>query len=558
MKKFLSLLLVAALVITFAAGCGGDNDGNQGGEATLDEKQYVNTSIIAEPTTFDSVIATDTVAMNMLNNMMEPLVRLIEHEDRTVEPVPAGAEKYEVSEDQTVWTFHLRDNTWSDGQPVTAHDYEYGIKRVLDPNVGAAYSYIMMPIKNAMAVNTGEKPLDELGVKALDEKTLEITLESPCSYFLGLVYHSVMLPQRQDIIEKYGDQYGTDADKLVYCGPFTCTQWVHNSEIVLTKNENYWDKDNVKLESVNYKVIQDENAVYNSLENGSIDLANTSTKEWTETFKQFDELEYYESDNSSVFYQYYNQYDELFSNAKVRKAFAIAVDREEMNEVVYDGQNKPAYGFVPPQVYVGDTEYRGAVEKDAMQKLIEENPDPKALLVEGLKELGMDPDPSKLTVEMQLGGTDQWTKKLGEYMQQVYKEKLGVTVELKMLEWGVFIDNYYNYEYQMAMMQFGSDFNDPLAMLTSAESSQDGFCIGYGDERVDELIYAATAEMDTAKKIEMIKEIEDIFIYRDCCVAPLNFSVGHSFTYDYLQGLAFTNFATNGYKYAYTRGRSAR
>lgn len=557
MKKFLSLILAAALVMTFAAGCG-DKGGNNGEEAGLDEKQYVNTSIIAEPTTFDSVIATDTVAMNVLNNMMEPLVRLIEHEDRTVEPVPAGAEKYEVSDDKTVWTFHLRDNAWSDGQPVTAHDYEYGIKRVLDPNVGAAYSYIMMPIKNALAVNTGEKPLDELGVKTLNDKTLEITLEYPTSYFLGLVCHSVMLPQRQDIVEKYGDQYGADVDKLVYCGPFMCTQWVHNSEIVLSKNENYWDKDNVKLENINYKIIKDENAVYNSLENGSIDLANTSTKEWTETFKQFDELEYYESDNSSVFYQYYNQYDELFSNAKVRKAFAIAVDREEMNEVVYDGQNKPAFGFIPPQVCVGETEYRGAVEKDAIQKLIEENPDPKALLVDGLKELGMDPDPTKLTVEMQLGGTDQWTKKLGDYMQQVYKEKLGVNVELKMLEWGVFIDNYYNYEYQLAMMQFGADFNDPLSMLSSAESSQDGFCIGYGDERIDKLIYAATAEMDTAKKIEMIKEIEDIFIYRDCCVSPLNFSVSHSFTYDYLQGLAFTNFATNGYKYAYTRGRSAR
>ena len=109
MKKFLSLILAAALVMTFAAGCG-DKGGNNGEEAGLDEKQYVNTSIIAEPTTFDSVIATDTVAMNVLNNMMEPLVRLIEHEDRTVEPVPAGAEKYEVSDDKTVWTFHLRDN----------------------------------------------------------------------------------------------------------------------------------------------------------------------------------------------------------------------------------------------------------------------------------------------------------------------------------------------------------------------------------------------------------------------------------------------------------------
>lgn len=555
MKKFLALLLAGAMVLSFAAGCSQDSSGDD--EAALDQEQYLNTYITAEPTTFDSVIATDTNAINLLNNVMEPLVRLIEKEDRSVEPVPAGAEKYEISDDQTVWTFHLRDNTWSDGKPVTAYDYEYGIKRVLDPNEGASYSYILMPIKNAMAVNCGEKPLEELGVKALDEKTLEITLEAPCSYFLGLVYHSVMLPQRQDVVEKYGDQYGVDADKAVYCGPFKCAEWVHNSELVLTKNENYWDKDSVQLNTVNYKIIQDENAIYNSLENGSIDMATTSTKEWTDIFKQNDDLEFTETNTSNVFYQYYNQNDELFCNEKVRKAFIIAVDRNDMNETVNDGQNQPAFGLVPPGVYVGDKEFR-ANAPSPIQKLIDENPDPKALLIEGLKELGMDPDPSKLTVEMQLGGTDQWMKKLGEYMQQVYKEVLGVNVDLKLLDWGVFIDNCYNYNYQFAQMAFGADFNDPLSMLSCFDSSQDAYCIGYSDERVDELLVAATQESDTQKKLDMIAEIEDIVIYRDGCVAPLTFNMAHTFTYKYVKGLAYTNFAGNGCKFAYTKGRSAQ
>ncbi len=554
-KKLLSIILALSMVMVTMTGCGNKDSNTDSG--SIDESQYLNTYIMADPTTFDSVMATDTYAMNMLNNLMEPLLRLEEKEDGTIETVPAGAERYEVSDDQTVWTFYLRDNTWSDGQPVTAHDYEYGIKRMLDPEVGAAYSYIMLPIKNAMSVNLGELPLEELGVKALDDKTLEITLESPTSYFLGLVYHSAMLPQRQDIVEKYADQYGTEVDKIVYNGPFKCESWVHNSEVVLVKNENYWDKDSVKLEKITYKIIQDENAIYNSLENKSIDMASTTTKEWTETFKKFDELEFIETDNSDVYYQYYNQTDKLFSNANVRKAFTLAIDREKLNEAIYDGRNKPAYGVVPPVVSVNETEFR-SVAADPIKKLQDENPDPKALLVKGLEELGMDTDTSKLTVELQLGGTDQWTKTLAEYMQQTYKETLGVNLEIKMLDWGVFMTNYYNFDYQIAQMRYGADFNDPLSMLSCLESTQDGFCIGYGNERIDELIYEATAETDTDKKIALIEEIEDIFLYQDACIAPLVYTRSNTFAYKYLENLVFSNFATNGYKYVYTRGRSSR
>lgn len=553
MKKWFSLILALTLIVGTLAGCGGDDKADADPNA-IDEEQYINTYIIAEPTTLDSVIATDSYAMGILANVMEPLYRLIEKPDGSVVPEPAGAESYDMSEDGLVWTFHLRDNTWSDGKPVTAHDYEYGIKRVLDPNVGAAYSYILMPILNASAVNLGEKPMEELGVKALDDKTLEIRLEYPTSYFMGLVYHSVMLPQRQDIVEQYADQYGTDMDKIVYCGPFTCTQWTHNSEVQLTKNENYWDKDSVKLQNVTYKIIQDENAIYSSFENGSIDLANTNTSEWTENFKKFDTMEYTELPSANVYYQYYNQKDPLFSNAKVRKAFTIAVDRERLSDAVYDGRNKPAYGIVPPMVTVNETEYRSAAQ-DPVKRLIEENPDPKALLIEGLKELGMDPDPSKLTVELQLGGTDQWTKMLGEYMQQVYKDTLGVTLEIRMLDWGVFMDNYYNYNYQIGQMAFGADYNDPLSILGCLDSNQDGFCIGYGNERIDELIIEATSEMDTEKKIAQIQEIEDIFLYEDGCVCPLTFSKSDSFNYKYVKGLVYSPFANNGYKYAYTQGR---
>lgn len=536
----LSILVLAGSL----AGCGSSGE----------DEQVYNTYIVADPTSFDSGLATDTTALNMLINLMEPLLRLNEKEDGTVETLAAGAESYTVSDDGLVWTFQIRDNQWSDGVPVTAQDYAYGISRVLDPEVGAAYSYLFLSIKNAAAVNYGELPLEELGVKALDEKTLEITLEGPNSYFMDLLYHSAMLPVRQDIVEQYGDAYGTEADKMVFNGPFRAESWTHNSEIVLVKNDTYWDSDSVKLERITYKVIQDENAVYSSLENGSIDSASTTSKEWTDQFLANDRLVHVRADSASTYYQYYNQYDELFSNVNVRKAFTLAVDREDLNEVIYDGMKIPAYSMIPTGVYVDGQEYAALGDKP-IEELAQESGDPRALLIQGLEELGMDPDPTKLTVTLSLGGTDQWTRTLAEYMQQTYKETLGVNLEIEMLDWGAFIDNYYNYDYQMAQMSFGAEWNDPLAMLSSAESSQDGFCIGWGDERVDELLAQATATADGQEKIRLIQEIEEIFLKEDACVCPLTFSTYDSFTYDYVKGVQYANFVTTGFKYTYIEGK---
>ncbi len=548
------ILVLTAFAMVFVTACGGSDNGGSD-SADGEEMQFLNTYVNAEPTTFDSVMATDTIAIDMITNLMEPLLRLKENPDGTVETIYAGAESYTVSEDGTVWTFKIRDFNWSDGEPVTAHDYEYGIKRVLDPDVGAAYSYIMMPIKNASAVNWGELPIDELGVKALSDDTLEITLEYPTSYFLGLVYHTVMLPQRQDVVELHGDQYGTEFDKVVYNGPYICQEWVHNSSLKFVKNDQYWDKDNVTLDSINYSIIQDENAIYNSLENNSIDVASTSSREWFDTFKANDELTHLEGAGANLYYQYYNQESELFSNVNVRKAFTLAIDREKLNETIYDGMNTPAYGVVPTGVNVNEKLYRDEVE-GPLKALAEETEDPKALLEKGLEELGMSTDTSLITVELQLGGTDQWSKTLAEYMQQVYKDVLGVNLEIRLLDWGVFMTNFYNKDYEIAQMSFGADFNDPLSMLSSMESSQDGFCIGYGNERIDELLYMATEETDTDAKIEMIKEIEEIFLVEDACIAPITYRNTNTFVYNFVDGYSVSNFATTGFKHASIKGRS--
>ena len=278
-KRILSVLLAGAMMLSLAA-CGGEETSSSSGEdATaeqktidgnvLDEEQYFNGYLSAEPTTLDSVVGNDTYSSSVLTNVMEPLTRLAEKDGQNVRE-GAGAESWESNEAGDVWTFHLRDNTWSDGQPVTAEDYAYAVRRIMTPEVGSPNSYLLTCLKNGEAVLAGEMDPSELGVEATDEKTLVFTLEQPTPYFLSLTDTRVMMPQRQDIVEQYGDTFGADAANLVYNGPFKLDTWTHNSQLVMTKNESYWDAENVNLDTITYNIMNDENAIFNSFSNASV------------------------------------------------------------------------------------------------------------------------------------------------------------------------------------------------------------------------------------------------------------------------------------------------
>ncbi|TCS86655.1 extracellular solute-binding protein (family 5), partial [Keratinibaculum paraultunense] len=281
MKRKLALLLALVLLLSvFTAACGKEeptdvkkeeekvaDEPKEGSDGDIDDEQYI-TLTITEPQAIDPSTSNDIYSGDILNEITEGLGRLETGEDGGDIIVPAGAEDWDVSDDGLVWTFHLRDYEWEDGEPVTAHDFEYGIKRNINPETAAVFAYLLYPIKNAEACNSGEKDLDELGVKALDDKTLEITLEKPCAYFDKFLPHRIMYPQRKDLVEQWGDKVGSEAEYTISCGPFKLTEWTHKSELVLEKNENYWDADNVKLEKITYKVIEDPSTAYNMLSNG--------------------------------------------------------------------------------------------------------------------------------------------------------------------------------------------------------------------------------------------------------------------------------------------------
>mgnify|MGYP002568789487 CR=1 FL=1 len=560
-KRILSVLLAGAMMLSLAA-CGGEETSSSSGEdATaeqktidgnvLDEEQYFNGYLSAEPTTLDSVVGNDTYSSSILTNVMEPLTRLAEKDGQNVRE-GAGAESWESNEAGDVWTFHLRDNTWSDGQPVTAEDYAYAVRRIMTPEVGSPNSYLLTCLKNGEAVLAGEMDPSELGVEATDEKTLVFTLEQPTPYFLSLTDTRVMMPQRQDIVEQYGDTFGADAANLVYNGPFKLDTWTHNSQLVMTKNESYWDAENVNLDTITYNIMNDENAIFNSFSNASIDSCGCGTKEWMDRFNQMENVEYLHYTSPSVRFNFYNTKDELFQN--IRNAFTLALDREDVVEVIYDGTMSPAYSWVPDGVSTGELgNFRDQMEAP-LETMYAEGLDPKELLLTGMEELGLGSDPSTLEVTLSFGGTDQWMRNYGEYYQQTFKDVLGVNVVLDFNEWGTFNQKVMDGDYQMGYMAWSIDYNDPYAMLNVMRSDSGNINTGWVSEEYDSLLDQAAVEMDEAKRVELYKQAETL-LFEEGPLCPVVNEAANTFRYTYIKNANTMPFTSTGLKYAYVSGR---
>ncbi len=241
-----------------------------------DGKTQLNLSGASDIPTLDVSKATDTVSSEVLMNTMEGLVK----KDKDENLVPGVAEKWEKSEDGKTWTFHLRkDSKWSNGDPVTAKDFEYSWKRTLDPATASTYGFIMYDIVGAKEYNLGEVDnADGVGVKAIDDYTLEVQLVRPVHYFDSLMFFKSFLPQNQKVVEQFGQEYGTAHDKIVYNGPFTLSQWKLEDIYTMSKNPDYWEADSVKIEAVNTKIVKDSNAALNLYEAGEIDIVGLNSE----------------------------------------------------------------------------------------------------------------------------------------------------------------------------------------------------------------------------------------------------------------------------------------
>ncbi|MFE8700643.1 peptide ABC transporter substrate-binding protein [Cytobacillus sp. FJAT-54145] len=506
MKKFLSILMTALLVFVLAACTASEDAGKEPEknddegtteEETVEEKVlYMNNG--QEPSSFDPPIGFDSVSWSALNNLMEGLTRL----DQNHDPSEAIAEKWDISEDGKTYTFHIRDNAkWSNGDDLTAGDFVFAWKRLLNPETGSPAAFLGYFIEGGEAYNSNEGSADDVAVKAVDEKTLEVTLTSPSPFFLNIISLPAFFPINEKVATD-NPEWFANADTFVGNGPFNLTEWEHDSHFVMEKNDQYWDADSVKLDKVHWAMVDDTNTEYQMFESGELDTSDVPS-ELSE--KLFSEGKVDIVDQAGTYFYRFNVTMEPFQNKNIRKAFALAVDQQQIVDYVTKGKEKPAYGFVSYGFNDANGNDFRETNGDLMKTNIEEA---KALLAKGMEEEGYETLP-EVTLTY---NTSDAHKKIAETLQQMFKDNLGVEVKLANMEWAVFAQEQSALNFQLSRSSFLNDYADPINALESFQTGHSMNRTGWSNAEYDKLIKDAFAESDEAKRFDLMYKAEKILL----------------------------------------------
>ncbi|MGG3914643.1 peptide ABC transporter substrate-binding protein [Rossellomorea vietnamensis] len=547
MKKKFSFLLVLLLALsTFLAACGGDEkadgDKEKSGAGGSDEKkeQVLNLLEASEIPSMDSTLATDSVSFNVMNNVLEGLYRLGENDEAVL---GMAAEEPQISEDGKTYTFKIRDAKWSNGDPVTANDFVYAWKKALNPDTGAEYAYIMYDIKNAAKVNSGDLPVDELGVKATDDKTLEVQLETPVPYFKALLSFATFYPQNQKFVEEQGDKFGLEADTVVYNGPFTLSEWKHEQSFKLSKNEDYWDAETVKLKEVNFNIVKDTATGVNLYETNKADIAGLSA-EFVDKYKSDENFKTRAA--TSVYFLRLNQGNEVLKNVNARKAIDAAYDKQGMVDVLLNNGSIPAYYLVPKDFVTGPdgTEYREAVGDfggfDAKKAA--------DYWAKAKEELGKD------SIELELLNYDSdSSKKIGEFLKEQLEQNLeGLTVKIKAQPFKQKLELETKGQYDFSFAGWGPDYPDPMTFVDMFVTDGAHNQMGYSNAEYDKKIEQAKGELldDLDARWQAMVDAEKI-LFDDQAISPM-YQKGVSYLErPYVKNVLRHSFgANNSYKWA--------
>ncbi|GAA0315958.1 oligopeptide ABC transporter substrate-binding protein OppA [Bacillus carboniphilus] len=523
MKKQLLVLLGLMLVISmFLAACSGgdsadpepgddpgtenpgtDDNDDEGtkDDGASDSAQHLRVNIKTEPFSLHPGLANDTTSGSVLAQTFEGLTRI----GQNGEPEPAMAENIETNDDQSVYTFTLRDAKWSNGDPVTAEDFAYAWKWALDPANESQYAYQLYYIKGAAAANSGEGSLDDVGIKVVDPKTLEVTLENPTPYFLELTAFYTYYPVHKATAEANADWHTNAGDQYVSNGPFVMTNWDHGNQITLEKNENYWDADTVKLQTVDMYMINEDATELSMYQGGELDWAGdpfgSVPVDAIPSLKDQGILN--TKAITGVYWYQFNTTVEPFNNVNIRKAFTYALNRKAIVENITLGGEIPAMAIVPPSMFPENE--KGYFEDNATDKA-------KEHLQMGLEELGLS-DVSELPDITLSYNTDDTHAKIAQAVQQMWKEALGIEVGLENTEWQVYIDQLHSGDFQVGRMGWLGDFNDPINFLEIYRDADGGNNNTFWeDPNYKQLLIDSQTEKDAAAREAMLKEAEEIFM----------------------------------------------
>ncbi|MEM7256538.1 MAG: peptide ABC transporter substrate-binding protein [Pseudomonadota bacterium] len=466
-------------------------------DVKLAQDQTFTYRVLDEHSSVDPQVVEDTSGAEIVRDLFEGLM----NQDEAGNLVPGVATGYEVNDDNTVYTFSLREEAkWSNGDPVTAHDFVYAWQRAADPELASPYQWFieLMSLKNAGAVIKGEMPVEELGVRAIDDATFEVTLSAPLPYFPQMTTHATTFPAPAAVIEKHGREW-TKPGNIVSNGAYVLTEHLPGERSVRERNDMYWDNANTVIDKTVALVINDENVALTRFLAGELDRTEVPAG-------QFPRLQKEHPDEAISFPRLCNYYytfnlsdsgPEAFKDVRVRKALALAVDRKIITENVLAGGQPQAYTFTPAAV----ADFAPPqTEMAAMSQ-----PERDAMAKELLADAGFGAD-NPLTFEM-VYNTSEAHKKIAVAMSQMWKQKLGVQTTLANMEWKVFLENRGNQNFELARGAWCGDYNEASTFLDLLDS-ESGYNDGkYANDALDGLLEQAKLSGDAS---DLYKQVENI------------------------------------------------
>ncbi|MFT7212649.1 MAG: oligopeptide transport system substrate-binding protein [Granulosicoccus sp.] len=476
-------------------------------DVKLADDQTFTYRILDEHSSVDPQVVEDVTGSEVVRDLFEGLM----NQDSEGNLIPGVATAYDVNDDNTVYTFKLRDNAkWSTGEAVTASDFVYAWQRAVDPELASPYQWFMelMSIDNAAEIIKGDKTKEELGVKAIDELTFEVTLSVPLPYFPQMTTHSTTFPTPRAVIEEHGAEW-TKPENIVSNGAYVLTEHLPNERSTRERNPLYWDNEHTTIDKTIALVINDENVALTRFLAGELDRTEVPAGQFPRLQKEFPGVaisfprlcNYYYTFNLS------ESGPEAFKDIRVRMALALAVDRKIISEKVMAGGQPEAYTFTPAAVA------NFTPPTTEMASMSQADRDAKA------KELLADAGYSKdnpLAFDM-MYNTSEGHKKVAVAMSQMWKQKLGVQVNLANMEWKVFLETRGNQDFQLARGAWCGDYNEASTFLDLLDSDS-GYNDGkYNNEKLDSLLDQAKS---SANASDIYTQIEEL-IAADMPVIPI-------------------------------------
>lgn len=465
----------------------------------------------SEPKDLDPHVVTGVTEHNIIVALLEGLVA---EDPKTLAPIPGAASHWEISDDALTYTFHIRPEAkWSNGDALVADDFAFAYQRILTPSLGSPYAYMLYCLQNAEAYSTGKlTDFTQVGVKALDPHTLQLTLRAPTPYFLSLLNHYSWFPLHRNTIRAHGkiDALGsmwTRPGNFVGNGPFTLTDWQPNKQISVTKNETYWDRDTVKLTAIHFYPIGDHTIEEHAFRAGQLHVTGTVP---------IDRIDYYRSKAPErlrldpylgCYYYLFNVDRPPLDNPKVRRALALAIDREKITRYVTRGDEAPAFHFTPPDT--GGYTARGRLDGDITEarQLLAEAGYPNG---EGFPTLSV------------LYNTADSHARIAEVIQQMWVTGLGINIELVNMEWKVYLAQTQSGNYDIARAGWIGDYVDPNTFLDMWVTDGGNNRSGWSNAGYDALIRAASEEADPEKRMETFQQAEQILM-NEVPIMPIYF-----------------------------------